>query len=192
MFKRIAVTSALALTLAAGMHAAALSFVIQGTATGTVGASAFTNALLTMTLSADTADISGPCGPACVTQPTDNVPFSIAGAGSGVFTTKKTVFVNNQTHLAGITDPVRSDIMDLSSPVFLAYDLKSPIGPISDPNPLSGNFTAIASSLGTINLSSAGPFTFQAVAGGPASAPEPALGWLIGPALFLLTLKRAS
>jgi hypothetical protein len=97
---------------------------------------------------------------------------SIQGIGHGTLTDPFDVFDNQNVSVAGFTDSVIEDIVDLSNPAFATYDLKSAIGPLSTTYFFTDNGVQLGSTLGTIELDSfSGTPTFAATTSG--TTPEP-------------------
>ena len=100
----------------------------------------FTDALVTITLTADTGNVTNTStGLFENVGAAGTVTVSVAGIGSATFTNQVEVFVNQSTmvngqpaSIAGFFDfGVGLDPLDTDNSSFAAYDLTSPIGPIS-------------------------------------------------------------
>jgi hypothetical protein len=149
------------------------------TGTGSLGGTAFTDALVTVSVVGDTSTVAE-------TSPGIFVDFGeasvdIAGLGSAAFTDAIAAVDNQGVHLAGIGDFTtnREILGTASNAAFATYDLQSAIGPLSGVPafniPPSGVFPT-----------EAGPFDLTAVRGlstftaTTSPTPEPASLLLLG------------
>jgi hypothetical protein len=99
---------------------------------------------------------------------TASVSIGEIGKGTSDFWS---VFDNQTTAVAGFSQAVVSDVVDLSNPAFASYDLKNAIGPLDTTYDFTSTGTAIRSSLGPIVFDSfSGTPTFQAAI---TATPEP-------------------
>jgi hypothetical protein len=188
---------ALAFSLAAS--AGPITYTLTTTASGTLGASSFTDALVTVTLTGDTSNVTPGTGfitGALVNPGTATV--SIFGLGTATFTASigiLSTFNGTAAFLGGsgsgvligqfvgpLNDPTDiTGILVQESPVFFGYDLRSSFGPLSSrggssaPDP-SAVFPTTG---GTLNFTAppfdTGTTTFTAVA-----TPEPGTLLLFG------------
>lgn len=155
--------------------AAPITYTISGAGTGTVGATAFTNAAYTISVVGDTTAITG--GPVFSNVVTGTM--TIAGIGTATISEPIRVF-NNQTNTAfGVGRP-SADLLDVFDPVFATYALATNLGPIAGLTPQTlGQFTNLASTLGAITMPTSGPVTMQATTSAVpppvASTPVPTL-----------------
>jgi PEP-CTERM motif len=146
------------------------------TATGSLGASPFTNALVTITLTGDTANVTGFStflNPGVAT-------VAVSGLGTATFTDADLRAVDNQALArAGISDfTLGRAILFTDNLVFATYDLKSPIGPNFGPaafNPNSG-FPTTLGNFSLASISGNSSFTATTVP----TVPEPTSLLLLG------------
>jgi hypothetical protein len=176
--------SALLLFAAASVKAEPITFTFTSTGGGSLGATTFTGALLTVRATGDTDSVT--------TEPglPSNVLFlvisqfdiNIAGVGSaittgsGYFGGGGYVFDNQGNSTTGFG--IGSDNLDLVSPQFATYGLNSSIGPISG---AQIHFFNAGTTSGALTFSSTAAGTFDVVATGPtAVTPEPSTLALFG------------
>jgi hypothetical protein len=158
--------------------AAPITYTEQAIGSGTFGGMTFTNALVTVTFTGDTTNVTG--GPLFLnTVGTETV--TVAGIGTATVTEPfLEAFDNQATSGAGIGAGTSSsfapDILDTFNPAFATYDLKSFIGPVSGIPAFNPSIT-FNTSLGAFNLQSvAGDSTFTAAS----PVPEPSSLALLG------------
>ena len=88
-----------------------ITFTESSTATGSLGGTTFTDALLTITSTGDTTQLQNPSlGFYAIDSLTANV--TVAGVGSGSFTVATYVFSNQSTPGVGIAGLYSDDILD--------------------------------------------------------------------------------
>jgi hypothetical protein len=175
------VATALGLVALTTGRASAASIVFTETvvASGTLGKTPFTAALLTFTSTADTANILG-----SFVVLNASTKVNIAGLGDATFTVvpTKSFVVQGSVGLppiAGLASgailDAGTDILDIANPAFATYDLRSSIGPLSGPALGGGiGFTSFSTSAGPLAFTSFdSTATFQAVLQ-PDAIPEPA------------------
>jgi hypothetical protein len=149
----------LSLGLAAPAHAAPIEYMETATATGTLDGTSFTNALVTITVTGDTAAAPPGLGPQFYSLPGATV--SVAGDGSDTLLHSE-VFVN--VDFAGFADSSLgpASILDTNNSAFLTYTLNTAIGPTSG-LPFINSGEAFATAGGTFVLTSiSGDSTFSA------------------------------
>lgn len=201
---------ALLMTLAAAVfsiphaQASSITYTPSTTATGTLGGTLFTNALVTVTLTADTANVVP--GPAPYTGTAANAgtaTVNVAGIGTGTFTSEVGIFssLNDVAALAllggnpgviMIDATAQTGILVQIGPVFSTYDLRSSLGPITGPGgPASG------SQITPVFSTTAGDFTWAVGQTGgqltstftAVTTPEPAPFLLLGSALAVVLAR---
>jgi hypothetical protein len=157
------------------------TYVFSGSATGTIGSIAFTNAALTITASADVTTALLNPGIADLDFPSPGLTIAIAGIGTGTLTGDADIFVNYSfsggtigvetvsAQLAEIEDT------DIGSTIFASYNLQSSLGPIGTEaaDPDIPQFQNISTSIGSLTVSSYNSIRFQALVGASTAAPEP-------------------
>jgi hypothetical protein len=198
---------ALALGVAGGAISAAapslampITYTESVTASGSLGGTPFSSALVTLTMANVNTSNVQPNPPPSGTTFFDiggSVTVNVAGVGSGTFNDSIVVFSNFSssvtTPIVGFEDTdfpnshpppatVHLDILTTTSSMFNNYDLKSFIGPISDTAGIAPN-EPFSTSAGTFELTSfSGNATFTASAV-PSTTPEPSSLALLGVAL---------
>jgi hypothetical protein len=170
----IAVLTILTLTAAQAV-AGTITYTESAVVSGSVGSTTFTDALITLSLVGDTANVTG--GSGFFTNSVGTFTFNIAGVGSGSFTDAMIVFVNQLfvPPAAGFGDTtVGGSVLDTEDNVFGTYDLKTAIGPITN-TPFIRPDLSFGTTLGALNIQSSGNSTFTA-----STVPEPASLLLLG------------
>jgi hypothetical protein len=168
----LGVALVLSLGLAAPADADAIDYKITAIGSGTFGASAFSNVLVTLEAIGDTAAIPPVVdGFAQYLLP---VTLTVAGVGSGMVADTPHVFVN-QTFTppaAGFGAGNGASILDTLSNSFASYSLDSAIGPITGTSLIRPDVT-FATTFGNFNLQSAGEATFTSTV---SAVPGPVVG----------------
>jgi hypothetical protein len=143
------------------------------TASGSLGATRFTDAFVTLTATADTSQIMTGQRFFQVNNLTTTV--SVSGLGTAAFTNRTQTFNDQSFPGAGITDLV--DILDVDNPALATYDLRTSIGPLTGVTVGFNPGTHFATTSGDFVLNSVSGSTFQATA---QPAPEPSTLALFG------------
>jgi hypothetical protein len=135
---------------------------------GTLGGNAFTDQLLTLTLTADTSGLTGNPQGLIHTSPATTT-FTL-GSLNGTITDTTMAFSEPEADLAGITDSSGiGTILGTFNAAFATYDLATPIGPLS--GSAATELGPFGTTLGTLNFTtSPTSATFAATA---QSVPEP-------------------
>jgi len=190
----------IALLLLLGAHTAfadTVTYTFTGDASGSVGSTSFTNSAFTITVTADTSNISE-FTLGCV--PTACTIFSVEGSTATLsvdgLTTAITspigVFDNQTVDVLGLSRITGSgpaglgmDLLDLTSPVFGTYNLSgslSAVGPFDMGSLDEFNCSAgcVITSIGNVSMTSASQVTFT----DPVNTPEPTSTLLLGTGLL--------
>ncbi len=168
---------ALILALTGQAHASPITYTESATASGTLGAQSFTDALVTLTLNGDTSNVTG--GSGFFSNSVGTFTVDVAGIGTATFTDSMQVFDNQGSIAAGFGDNTQGgSVLDTFDATFATYDLTTAIGPITNSNFIRPDLT-FATTLGGFNIQSAGLATFTASTAAVA-APEPASLTLLG------------
>jgi len=149
-------------------RASLITYTEEGTATGSFNGTAFSDALITITATADTSSISNPSSDVFVNTAVTTV--TVAGL-TGTFTD---VIQAYAVHILSIPDVAAgfrdvtlggNDLLATISPAFSTYDLSTPIGPITGGASASTGFTynTTAGGLFLASVSAVSSFQAQAV-----------------------------
>lgn len=158
---------------------APITVVFSGPATGTLGATPFTGALVTATGIGDTADITSPL-PNVLCINLNSVSINVAGVGSATATGPNVVFDNQAAPGWGLTNgtcaaPI-GDWLDQANPLAATYGLSTSIGPTTGTAIRGGSVNTTA---GVLTLTVA-PATFQATVAAPIPSLSPWTLLLLG------------
>jgi hypothetical protein len=171
--------------------AAPIVYTFSGTGSGSFAGAEFTDAPVTLRVTADTARV------APITNlpdfvifdvPDDSTRFEVLGAGSATLTKHKRVFVNQTTMALGFGEPGNEgDILFFGAPEFASYGLTGPLGPVfAEGNTIvSTRLTQEATTAGLIDLQTFHHVTFTAT-----PVPEPAGAALLAAACAPLLRRR--
>ena len=183
---RLPLVLTLALTACSVTSASAtpITYAVSGTASGTLGATAFTNDPITISLMGDTSFVGLNVGPATVT---------IDGIGTASFTDSIGAFDNPGLPSAQISDVTLNLLLfgTRGPAVFSTYDLRGPVGPVTGAAFFNA-FAAFPTTAGLFDISSVlnNTSTFTATVGG-AAVPEPATLGLLGGGLLMVWRQRS-
>ncbi len=164
--------------------AGSITYTVQDTASGTLGASSFTDALVTVSFTGNTANVYGGSGFWQIDLGTASV--NIAGTGSALFTDAMYVADNQGAVAAGIADHNSGgSVLDTFNSAFGSYDLMSAIGPLSGGVYFRPDLS-YGTDAGLLHFSDAGgTSSFKAVV-----TPEPATFTLLASLLGMAALGR--
>jgi hypothetical protein len=165
----------------------AITYTESGTATGSIGATNFTNALVTITFAGDTTNVSAVAG--FFTNSVGTATVAIGGIGTFAFTDSLYVFDNQPYSVAGISDATLNDILDtFGNSAFSTYDLTTTFGPVTGLSGFNPGSTYGTSGGGLTFGDMSTNSTFSATT---AAVPEPSSLVLLGAAMAgLLMLRR--
>jgi hypothetical protein len=181
-----------------------ITYTFQGSASGSIGNTSFSNAQFTITLTADSSKISQftmACPPsACTILDVQAATATFSAEGQTTSITSPIGVFDNQgvdvLGLARITGPgaagIGMDLLDLTDPTFATYNLTIPL-PTMGPFNLGGmpEFSCasgcVITSIGDLTMTTASNVTFTE----PVSTPEPATPLLLATgALLVLGIRR--
>ncbi len=184
---RLDLLAAVILVAAVSAHAAPITYTVTDTATGTLGSTAFTNALITVSFTGDTSNVTG-----SGTFYTNSIGTGTVQVGSGLlatFTAGPTFFDNQSfsrngaiTGAAGI-GANNGSILDTFSDIFKTYNGTSAIGPITGPV-FYNSGVAFSTTGGNFIIDSAGANSTFTAALGTSMTPEPSSLALLGTGLL--------
>jgi PEP-CTERM motif len=162
------------------------TYTFTGTASGIIGDTSFSDAMLTVTATGDIGAVTF-SSPSYLLDVAGGVSsFTISGIGSGTFTDETYVF-DNTGGVAGFGDYGAASCCDIiqtydsaiGSTAFAAYNLQSSIGPLgpeaSDPS--TADWVGLDTSLGSFTVTAYDGVVFQATVG---TVPEPRTLPLLG------------
>jgi hypothetical protein len=187
------------------LRAAPITYTLASTGNGALGASPFTDALVTVTLTGDTSAITSvTSGSDTVLANSGNATVNIAGVGTATFTGAiEIISTLDDTSLFGTSavvigqlanpsDPTSlTGILAQFDPVFFGYDLQgfapvSGTGGVASGSHMTPHFQTTAGDLTWAIGQSLGTSTFSAVTG----VPEPGTLMLLAPVLVALAAQR--
>lgn len=151
-------------------EAAFIMYTESAVGSGSLGGTAFTNALVTLTGTADTNNVTNPSTD-LFTNPLSSATVTVAGVGTATFTDAFQITLRRNAQVAGFGDlTTNAFVLGNTNAAFATYDLRSPIGPLTGPSVgLPGSVSGTTSGSLVIN-SAPGQATFTA---SPNAVPEP-------------------
>jgi len=177
VLRLLAIASIFAAPIA--LSAESITYTDSFTASGSIGADTFSNALVTISGTGNTTGIINEGGGIfALTLP---VTFSIAGVESGSFTDDIQVFANQSSGIAGFGDNTNDFALIYTNNSALAsFNLATGIGPVTGPsifNSFEGSLgeAVYGTNDGNFSLNSVSDSTFQA-----SPVPEPSSLALLG------------
>lgn len=183
------------------VYGSPISYSLTTTASGTLGGSSFTNAIVTVTLNGDTANVMpGPSPFTDIVVNQGNAAVNVSGIGTGTFTDPIVIASTlNDLTIFGTPTVIIVDntisgtgILLQTGPVFSTYDLRSSLGPVTGTGGVASGshitpvFPTTAGNLTWTVGQQLGTSTFTAVV----AAPEPAGLILLGSGLAALFARR--
>jgi len=188
-----------ALAVAGWAGASPITFTISTTGSGSLGAATFTDATIVITAITDTTFILN--GPPVTGNQGNESPevgdtdtVTIVGLNTWTLTDPVLFYDDRTFGIVGALDydagiNTLLNLLDISGTAFSTYDLKSSIGPISDPLANgSGTFLVPTSGGGLSFTTNSTNASFQAVT---SATPEPgSLGLMLAGAIPLLIIVR--
>ena len=166
--RRIAGTVGLSCAMATVAFAAPITYTFNGTASGRLGATTFTNAAFVVTAVGDTADITS-LGAGVPCNDFTGAAFTLGGIGSGYITSPISVAANTGMQLLALTVGSCADtgliwISGYDARVS-TYGLNTGIGPLSLGTPSPQSAVAPNTSSGVLTITDISAMKFQATAG---------------------------
>jgi hypothetical protein len=167
-------------------HATPLTYSESTTASGSLGLQGFTNALVTISGTANTENVQN-IGPDFFFINMPSAEVSVAGLGTFLFTDELDFFTNSVSNpfpeAAGVSDRTLDgfDILDTFSTGIGTYNLKSAFGPVTGMGATNLG-TKFGTTDGDLVFSSIGDSTFTATS----AVPEPTTIELLGTGILAL------
>jgi len=143
-------------------HAELITYTESVVASGSLAGRPFTNAVVTITGSADTSQVEPSFAGYAVL--TSGARVTVAGVGTFTFNDPIQFFVSPMFDVAGVSDltgPLGLDIVDTQNSAFETYSLITAFGPVTGP-PVVNAGDPFSTSGGALVLNSAGDSTFTA------------------------------
>jgi hypothetical protein len=142
---------------------APITYTERAIASGTLGGSTFTNALITIMLDGDTGNVTEH-GTGVFANTGGTFTVNVSSIGTATFTDSMVVF-DNQVYtqplpVAGFGLLAGGSVLDTFNTVFGLYDLTTPIGPVSGESFFVD--LVVGTTLGDLHITRAGDSTFTA------------------------------
>jgi len=197
--KRIMIAVVLGMVMLGRAEAGFITYTESVTASGSVGLTTFTNALVIISATGDTNNITTPS--AGVFEVPVSVSFTVAGGPSGTFTQPFVMDDVQNSGFAAITQGTPSSLVSTLLGVFnksalSTYALNTSIGPVTGAGEI-GRFAFSSTAGDFVFNTQIAPVTFQATLGNSA-VPEPSslllagTGALMGLGYFGRKRRRAT
>jgi hypothetical protein len=183
-------------------NAVPITYTFTGTATGTIGATSFSNATLTISVTLDTSNVTN--SPSFFQNPyaANTATFSIGGVGSGTLSNSGAISLN-QSAFGGIVEMYDNSLHDyiievdgnsIGSTALTGYALKTAIGPVGPQTGNQANLTNVATSRGnlTVGLFNINNLTFQATISAVPATPIPSSFYLCVAGLAAMSIHAAA
>jgi hypothetical protein len=169
------------------VHATPVSYVLAGTASGTLDGTAFNGVQFSITGTSDTDLLESPSADIGL-MPLQSIDIDLAGIGLVEAVHKTYFFVNRSASLAGFLDQLDGDFIDLAAPGFKTYDGVTSTQSLPVDLDYAGT---LGTSAGTLAISDM--TAFLTVTGIHAEVPEPNTAALmaIACAAFAATRRKA-
>jgi PEP-CTERM motif len=155
----------------AGARAAPIIYTEQGTGSGSLGGTSFTNAFIMIVVTGDSAAAFTTIGSPGLFENIGTATVAVTGLGSATFTNQMVAFDSQLVDWAGIADHTHLDLLTLVTvnPLFANYSLADSIGPASGSTQINVG-QSYPTTLGSFILNSvSGNSVFSAT-----TVPEPA------------------
>ncbi|MGD0464619.1 MAG: hypothetical protein ABSB74_19210 [Tepidisphaeraceae bacterium] len=152
--------------------AVAITYVFDGTASGTLGAKAFSDASMSVTAVTDTTDVPAPTGADNIIDVYPSlVTINIGGLGSTTISNGY-LFDNQALESGGFGARPGSDTIQIPDPSFGPWNMKTAFGPVFAASDRSiADWTGMSTSKGDLAVNSYTNLTFTATLGGSGNSP---------------------
>lgn len=162
------------LTVPLAAHATSITYTQTATASGSLNGQSFTNALVSLSGTGDTANVIS----YIPTQTFFNfvpITVTIAGLGSTTLASSDSFYADNFQGVVGVVNGINGSLVLWQSDSGLSYDLRTARSPMSVSQ--SYYFGPTGTAIGILSITSASNLTFQATT---AATPEPSGLALLG------------